>query len=198
MNSHKIDVDLKQGEDAHAGPQGALTKSMEVRSSHRLAIAVLLMGAFLPPLDFFIVNLALPAIREGLRATGSEQQLIISGVWNYGACSICRSPAGPHFLFGTDLCRRRPRIPAAFDYPHRPDRSGASKSWTGGWSGDLDFTNRSGGRGGGTGKYFLRSVRSRDYGACLWRGLCECSGRCVLSASHRNGFGSDSELAPGS
>src|ERR1700688_770284 len=47
-------------------------------STRRLAIAVLLMGAFLPPLDFYIVNLALPAIREGLRTTGSELQLIIS------------------------------------------------------------------------------------------------------------------------
>ncbi len=47
-------------------------------SERRLAIAVLLMGAFLPPLDFYIVNLALPAIREGLRTTGSQLQLIIS------------------------------------------------------------------------------------------------------------------------
>jgi MFS family permease len=41
-------------------------------------IAVLLMGAFLPPLDFYIVNLALPAIRNGLQATGGQLQLIIS------------------------------------------------------------------------------------------------------------------------
>lgn len=36
------------------------------------------MGAFLPALDFYIVNLALPAIRAGLRTTGSELQLLIS------------------------------------------------------------------------------------------------------------------------
>jgi len=41
-------------------------------------IIVLLMGAFLPPLDFYIVNLALPAIREGLQATGGQLQLIVS------------------------------------------------------------------------------------------------------------------------
>ena len=41
-------------------------------------VAVLLLGAFLPPLDFYIVNLALPAIREGLQATGGQLQLIVS------------------------------------------------------------------------------------------------------------------------
>jgi EmrB/QacA subfamily drug resistance transporter len=46
--------------------------------AHHLALAVLLIGAFLPPLDFFIVNLALPAIRSGLNTTGAELQLIIS------------------------------------------------------------------------------------------------------------------------
>jgi EmrB/QacA subfamily drug resistance transporter len=46
--------------------------------AHHLALAVLLTGAFLPPLDFFIVNLALPAIRSGLNTSGAELQLIIS------------------------------------------------------------------------------------------------------------------------
>jgi MFS family permease len=41
-------------------------------------IIVLLMGAFLPPLDFYIVNLALPAIGNGLRTTGGQLQLIVS------------------------------------------------------------------------------------------------------------------------
>ncbi|MCW3061368.1 MAG: transporter, partial [Capsulimonas sp.] len=44
----------------------------------RLALAALLVGAFLPPLDFFIVNLALPAIRSGLHASASQLELIIS------------------------------------------------------------------------------------------------------------------------
>jgi MFS family permease len=41
-------------------------------------IIVLLLGAFLPPLDFYIVNLALPAIGNGLRTTGGQLQLIVS------------------------------------------------------------------------------------------------------------------------
>lgn len=44
-----------------------------------LAFAVLLVGAFLPPLDFFIVNVALPSIREGLGTTSAQLQLVISG-----------------------------------------------------------------------------------------------------------------------
>jgi EmrB/QacA subfamily drug resistance transporter len=43
-----------------------------------MALVVLLMGAFLPPLDYFIVNLALPAIREGVQATSAQIQLIVS------------------------------------------------------------------------------------------------------------------------
>jgi MFS family permease len=43
------------------------------------AFAVLLVGAFLPPLDFFIVNVALPSIRNSLHAGAAELQLVISG-----------------------------------------------------------------------------------------------------------------------
>jgi MFS family permease len=43
------------------------------------ALVILLIGAFLPPLDFFIVNVALPSIREDFQATASTMQLIISG-----------------------------------------------------------------------------------------------------------------------
>jgi EmrB/QacA subfamily drug resistance transporter len=43
-----------------------------------LALPVLLTGAFLPILDFNVVNLALPAIRSDLRATSSEVQFVIS------------------------------------------------------------------------------------------------------------------------
>lgn len=46
------------------------------------ALAVLLMGAFLSPLDFFIVNVALPAMQQGLHANSSELQFIVTG---YGA-----------------------------------------------------------------------------------------------------------------
>ncbi|MGY0039263.1 MFS transporter [Pedobacter sp. NJ-S-72] len=40
------------------------------------------MGAFLSPLDFFIVNVALPVIKEGLQATASQLQFVII---SYGA-----------------------------------------------------------------------------------------------------------------
>lgn len=42
------------------------------------ALPVLLTGAFLPILDFNVVNLALPAIRQNLGATASEVQFVIS------------------------------------------------------------------------------------------------------------------------
>jgi MFS family permease len=43
------------------------------------AFAVLLVGAFLPPLDFFIVNVALPSIQSSLHTSAAELQLVISG-----------------------------------------------------------------------------------------------------------------------
>jgi len=46
--------------------------------SNAAALVVLLTGAFLSPLDYFIVNLALPAIRSGLGASSAELQLIVS------------------------------------------------------------------------------------------------------------------------
>ncbi|MCA8201015.1 MFS transporter [Burkholderia sp. AU33545] len=48
------------------------------RSHHGWALVVLLVGAILPPLDYFIVNLALPAIRDGIGARPSELQLVVS------------------------------------------------------------------------------------------------------------------------
>jgi EmrB/QacA subfamily drug resistance transporter len=43
------------------------------------ALVILLTGAFLAPLDFFIVNVAMPAITTGLDATEADVQLVISG-----------------------------------------------------------------------------------------------------------------------
>ena len=43
-----------------------------------LALPVLLTGALLPPLDWTVVNLALPSIRHDLGATPSELQFVIS------------------------------------------------------------------------------------------------------------------------
>src|SRR5262245_51118477 len=42
------------------------------------ALPVLLAGAFLPILDFNVVNLALPAIRQSLGASSGEIQFVIS------------------------------------------------------------------------------------------------------------------------
>ena len=45
---------------------------------HGWALVVLLVGAILPPIDYFIVNLALPAIRDGLHVQATELQLVVS------------------------------------------------------------------------------------------------------------------------
>lgn len=42
------------------------------------ALFVLLIGAILPPVDYFIVNLAMPAIHDGLAASASQLQLVVS------------------------------------------------------------------------------------------------------------------------
>ena len=60
----------------------ALTKENILRSEgdprRWFALPVLLTGAFLPILDFNVVNLALPAIRQDLGATSSDVQFVIS------------------------------------------------------------------------------------------------------------------------
>jgi len=43
-----------------------------------LMFAILLVGAFLPPLDFFIVNVALPSIQTDLGTGASAEQLVIA------------------------------------------------------------------------------------------------------------------------
>lgn len=53
--------------------------TIEASSLHRrLALASLFTGVFLPPLDYFIVNLALPSIRTGLKASDAQIQLTVS------------------------------------------------------------------------------------------------------------------------
>jgi len=54
------------------------TPAVATVSRRWLAFAVLLAGAFLPPLDFFIVNVALPSIRQGLGATPAQIEWVIS------------------------------------------------------------------------------------------------------------------------
>ncbi|SDS10853.1 MFS transporter [Bradyrhizobium canariense] len=59
-------------------PTGRTVAAVEIDARGWFALPVLLAGAFLPPLDFTIVNLALPAIRQNLGATSSDVQLVIS------------------------------------------------------------------------------------------------------------------------
>jgi EmrB/QacA subfamily drug resistance transporter len=70
-----MSVEAAAGAAAPAKPSIAEAKGDPRRW---LALPVLLIGAFLPILDFNVVNLALPAIRQHLGATSSEVQFVIS------------------------------------------------------------------------------------------------------------------------
>jgi MFS family permease len=68
-----------------------------------VALVVLLAGGFMPPLDFFIVNVALPSIHESLGATPAELQLVISGyACGYGVFLITGGRLGD--LYGRKRC----------------------------------------------------------------------------------------------
>jgi len=73
-----------------------------------LALPALLTGAFLPVLDFNVVNLALPAIRKDLGATSGELQFVISAyAATYAVFLITGGRLGdwlgrkPMFMLGT-------------------------------------------------------------------------------------------------
>jgi EmrB/QacA subfamily drug resistance transporter len=61
-----------------ASPVTGNNEAQAVDPRRWLALAVLLTGAFLPIVDFNVVNLALPAIARGLEATSSDIQFVIS------------------------------------------------------------------------------------------------------------------------
>jgi EmrB/QacA subfamily drug resistance transporter len=63
--------------DAAVLPKAPIAQS-EGDARRWLALPILLTGALLPPLDFTVVNLALPSIRQDLGATPSELQFVIS------------------------------------------------------------------------------------------------------------------------
>jgi MFS family permease len=68
-----------------------------------VALIVLLAGGFMPPLDFFIVNVALPSIHQRLGATPAELQLVISGyACGYGVFLITGGRLGD--LYGRKRC----------------------------------------------------------------------------------------------
>ena len=55
----------------------------------------LVIGAFLSPLDYFIVNMALPAIKESFHATENQLQMVIAiyGL-TYAALVVCSGKLG--------------------------------------------------------------------------------------------------------
>jgi MFS family permease len=68
-----------------------------------VALVILLAGAFMPPLDFFIVNVALSSIHESLGASAAELQLVISGYASgYGVFLIIGGRLGD--LYGRKRC----------------------------------------------------------------------------------------------
>jgi MFS family permease len=68
-----------------------------------VALVILLAGGFMPPLDFFIVNVALSSIHESLAATPAELQLVISGyACGYGVFLITGGRLGD--LYGRKRC----------------------------------------------------------------------------------------------
>jgi MFS family permease len=68
-----------------------------------VALVVLLAGGFMPPLDFFIVNVALSSIHESLGATPAELQLVVSGyACGYGVFLITGGRLGD--LYGRKRC----------------------------------------------------------------------------------------------
>lgn len=68
-----------------------------------VALVVLLAGGFMPPLDFFIVNVALSSIHENLGATSAQLQLVISGyACGYGIFLITGGRLGD--LYGRKRC----------------------------------------------------------------------------------------------
>jgi len=56
-----------------------VTAAAPATATRWLALVALLAGGFLPPVDFFIVNVALPSIHESLNASPAEVQLVVSG-----------------------------------------------------------------------------------------------------------------------
>jgi MFS family permease len=67
------------------------------------ALVILLAGGFMPPLDFFIVNVALSSIHESLGASAAELQLVISGyACGYGVFLITGGRLGD--LYGRKRC----------------------------------------------------------------------------------------------
>jgi MFS family permease len=78
-------------------------KTRQTGALRWVALVVLLAGGFMPPLDFFIVNVALSSIHESLGATPAQLQLVISGyACGYGVFLITGGRLGD--LYGRKRC----------------------------------------------------------------------------------------------
>ena len=65
---------------AHAAPQQASARAAAQSGGlHPFGVFVLLAGAFMPIMDFFITNVALPSIDATLHASPAELELVIAG-----------------------------------------------------------------------------------------------------------------------
>src|SRR6266511_6282793 len=62
----------------HAGPTSPRAVA-RFGGLHPLGVFVLLAGAFLPIMDFFITNVALPSIDASLHASAPELELVVAG-----------------------------------------------------------------------------------------------------------------------
>ena len=62
----------------HAGPASPRAVAL-AGGLHPVGVLVLLAGAFLPIMDFFITNVALPSIDASLNASAGELELVIAG-----------------------------------------------------------------------------------------------------------------------
>jgi MFS family permease len=68
---------------------------MNVNPKRWQALNFLIIGAFLSPLDYFIVNMALPSIKKAFSASDHELQLVIAiyGL-TYAALVVCGGRLG--------------------------------------------------------------------------------------------------------
>src|ERR1700683_2499369 len=87
----------------HGPVKGEYVSGRQEGALRWVALVILLAGGFLPPLDFFIVNVALSSIHESLDATPAELQLVISGyACGYGVFLITGGRLGD--LYGRKRC----------------------------------------------------------------------------------------------
>jgi hypothetical protein len=63
----------------YAVPRGSARAAALAGGLHPFGVFILLAGAFMPIMDFFITNVALPSISTSLHASGAELELVIAG-----------------------------------------------------------------------------------------------------------------------